>query len=221
MDKDAKATVELALQLLRCSQKELSLRLKVSPTQISKWKRGEYMSFEMKDRIKKLIGIGDHQPGVILWAGSIEDAEKWTELFRKLAEFADEGSETGYDTYPLRDEMGLLSWSTVDALIDMGVAPPKTFPKELELHDDPDDNDEYWEALEKNPYASLVQKIYKSLSDVYGFYIAYVEELIDENDDLLNTAADNIEPCLTTSTKRLRRTSVVLDTKSKSNTPSG
>jgi hypothetical protein len=42
----------------------------------------------------------------------------------------------------------------------------------------------------------LVYKIYKSLTDVYGFYVAYVEELISDNDDLMNTDADNIEPCL-------------------------
>jgi hypothetical protein len=70
------------------------------------------MSSEMEDRIKELTNIGDHQPTVVLWAGSVEDAEKWEKLFHRLAQNANDGSETGYDTYPLQDEMGLLSWST-------------------------------------------------------------------------------------------------------------
>jgi transcriptional regulator with XRE-family HTH domain len=194
---DAIDAIELALSTLGCSQKELALKLKVSPTQISKWKKGEYMSSEMEDRLKELTKIGDHQPAVVLWAGSLKNAEKWEELFHRLAEVADDGSETGYDTYPLRDEMGLLSWSTIRTLTDMGVAPPKTFPKELDFKEsDEDDGDEEWDPIYENPYSALVLKIYKSLTDVYGFYIAYVDELISDNDELLNTDADNIEPCL-------------------------
>lgn len=183
--------------MLGCSQKELAAKLDVSPTQISKWKKGEYMSSEMEDRIKELTKIGDHHPAVVLWAGSVRNTEKWEELFHRLAEIADDGSETGYDTYPLKDEMGLLSWSTIRVLTDMGVASPKTFPKELDFKkSEEDESDEEWDQIDENPYSSLVSKIYKSLTDVYGFYIAYVDELISDNDDLINTDADNIEPCL-------------------------
>lgn len=192
-DQDAIDAIELALSTLGCSQKELAVRLQVSPTQISKWKKGEYMSSEMEDRIKELTKIGDHRPAVVLWAGSVKNAEKWEELFHELAEMAEFGAETGYDTHPLKDEMDLLIWSTIRVLSDMGVAPPKTFPKELAAWDK---SDEEWEAIDENPYSSLVYKIYKSLTDVYGFYIAYIDELISDNDELLNTDADNIEPCL-------------------------
>jgi transcriptional regulator with XRE-family HTH domain len=193
VNQDAIDAIELALRMLDCSQKELALKLGVSPTQISKWKKGEYMSSEMEDRIKELTKIGDHHPTVVLWAESAENAEKWKELFRRLAEIADEGSETGYNTYPLQDELGLLSWSTVRTLTDMGVAPPRTFPKELNLKETDDDD---WDLINRNPYSSLVYKIYKSLTNIYGFYAAYVDELISDNEDLLNTDADNIEPCL-------------------------
>ena len=44
----SEALVQLALNTLSCSQKELAMRLGVSPTQISKWKKGEHMSFEME-----------------------------------------------------------------------------------------------------------------------------------------------------------------------------
>jgi len=35
--------IKLALKIMSCSQKELASQLGVSPTQISKWKKGEYM----------------------------------------------------------------------------------------------------------------------------------------------------------------------------------
>jgi transcriptional regulator with XRE-family HTH domain len=196
VNQDAIDAVELALNTLGCSQKELALKLKVSPTQISKWKNGEYMSSEMEDRIKELTKIGDRHPAVVLWAGSVKNAEHWEKLFHRLAEIAEDSSETGYDTYPLQDEMDLLSWSTIRVLTDMGVAPPKAFPKELDAKENDEESDEEWDLIDENPYSSLVYKIYRSLTDVYGFYIAYVDELISDNDELLNTDADNIEPCL-------------------------
>jgi transcriptional regulator with XRE-family HTH domain len=193
IDQDAIDAIEFALAILGSNQKELAARLGVSPTQISKWKKGEYMSSEMENRIKELTKIGDHRPAVVLWAGSVKNAEKWEELFHELAEMAEFGAETGYDTHPLKDEMDLLISSTTRVLSDMGVAPPKTFPKELAAWDK---SDEEWDVIDENPYSSLVYKIYKSLTDVYGFYIAYIDELISDNDELLNTDADNIEPCL-------------------------
>jgi hypothetical protein len=171
----------------------IAARLGVSPTQISKWKKGEYMSSEMEDRIKELTKIGDMHPSVVRWAGSLKDAKKWEKLFRYLAEMAEEGAETGYNTYPLKDEMGLLSWSTIHTLNDMGVELPKKFPEGLVGCESEDSE---WDAIDENPYSALIYKIYKSLTDVYGFYVAYVDELISDNDDLINTGAQNIEPCL-------------------------
>ena len=45
--------------------------------------------------------------------------------------------------------------------------------------------DEKWDVIDENSYSSLVFKIYKSLTDVYGFYVAFVDELISDNDDRL------------------------------------
>jgi transcriptional regulator with XRE-family HTH domain len=188
--------VEVALTALGCSQKELAERLGVSPTQISKWKKNEYMSSDMEDRIKAITKIGDVDPAVVLWAGSPKSAKQWQKLFHELAEMADEAGEAGYPTEPLQDPIGLLSVQTVMTLNDMGVAPPKVFPKELQnLLGDQDNAD--WDIVNENPYAGLVQRIYRSFTDVYGFYLAYVSDLIDDDAlDLLGTEADNIEPCL-------------------------
>lgn len=193
VSQDAIDAVELALDVLGANQKDLAARLGVSPGQISKWKKGEYMSSEMEDRIKELAKIGDMPPSLVRWAGSVKSAKRWEKLFHYLAEAAEGAAETGYNTFPLKDEMGLLSWSTVHTLNQMGVSAPKKFPEELATWESEDSE---WDAIDENPYSALIYKIYKSLTDVYGFYTAYVAELISSNDALLNTGAENIEPCL-------------------------
>lgn len=198
VDREAMAGVELALAMLGVSQKELAVRLGVSPGQISKWKNGEYMSSEMEQRIKELTKIGDLSPSVVLWAGSLQNAKQWDKLFHYLAEMANEAGETGYDTYPLQDELDSLTWHTVHTLNEMGVAPPKAFPRDLVLDYDKAD----WEEIEiiyENPYVALVDKLYKSLVDVYGFYVAYVDGLLNDNallEKLSGEDTENIEPCL-------------------------
>ncbi|ACM19497.1 helix-turn-helix XRE domain protein [Geotalea daltonii FRC-32] len=193
--------VQLALKTLSCSQKELAVRLGVSPTQISKWKNKEHMSHEMEEKFRKILAIGDKDPSFVLWAGSLQEANKWEKLIHFLAEIAIENAETGYNTYSLNDELRLLCWETFHVLREIGVDIPKKFPDELET----DFNnvftdglgDEVTVFLEKNPYSALIYKIYISLNDVYGFYAAYIAELIDDDDlELVGTAADNIEPCL-------------------------
>jgi transcriptional regulator with XRE-family HTH domain len=198
---DSKALVQLALETVSCSQKELSLRLGVSPTQISKWKKGEHMSHEMDKKIRQIVKIGDKDPRFVLWAGSLQEANKWEELIHFLAEMAIENAETGYDTYPLNDELGLLCWHTFHVLREMGVDLPKKFPAELDIDYDSvfsDNSEEKLSVLlEENLFSALIYKIYKSLNDVYGFYTAYVAELMDDDDlELMGTSADNIEPCL-------------------------
>jgi hypothetical protein len=68
------------LETLSCSQKGLALRLGVSPTQISKWKQGEYMSSDMEEKFRTIINSGDKSPSFVLSAGSLEAAKKWETL---------------------------------------------------------------------------------------------------------------------------------------------
>jgi transcriptional regulator with XRE-family HTH domain len=189
------AYVDLALKTLGIKQKELAKRLGVSPPQITKWKNNEYMSEEMEGKIAKLLNIGGLDPSVVAWAGSVKDARKWSKLFEDMAKTAVFGAETGYGCYPLENESGLLALTTVNTLFAMGIPPPNGFPKELEGGDDDDED----EVRENNPYYALVGDIYQALTDVYGFYAAYVDDLVchDRLIDILGTA-ENIEPCLMT-----------------------
>lgn len=110
--------------MLKCSQKELAQALEVSTTQITKWKKGEYISFEMEEKFKKLLNLGDFSAEFILLTGSIENAEKWKKLTQFIAEMVRDNAETGYKTTPLYDELDLLSQSTLRTLQQMG----GTFP---------------------------------------------------------------------------------------------
>lgn len=191
--------IEIALTTLKCSQKELALRLGVSPTQVTKWKNDEHMSSEMEKRLRELSKIGDADPSLVVWAGSPKAAKQWREIIKYLADMANEGGETGYNIAPLSDTacdemtLDILCGQTVLTLNDMGVAPPKSFPADLKnalADDDP------WEIFSDNPYTELMRSIYGAYADVYGFYVAYVEELLEDENGLPVDGFDDIEPCL-------------------------
>ncbi|WP_460877309.1 helix-turn-helix domain-containing protein [Rhodanobacter koreensis] len=194
--------VQLALAATGYTQKELSLKLGVSPTQVSKWKKGEYISFEMERRLRELARIGDLDPDVVVSAGSLEAAMKWRQLIAFLADFAREGAETGYNTIPLQDELDLLTGTTVRILKEIGAPIPPLFPCDIDLDfatawGDEASDEALIGAIEGNPYSNTILAIFRALNDVYGFYAAYLSELFDREElGLMETAAENIEPCL-------------------------
>jgi len=190
--------VQLALDTLSCNQKALAMRLEVSPTQISKWKKGEYMSLEMEAKLRALANIGEMDPVFVRWAGSIEHAKKWERLIFHLADCANDAAETGYNTAPLIEERESLCWRTIVVLNALGVPRPTAFPQALDIDDDEIDDDDSiearWEQIEDTPHSALIYAIYTSLNNVYGFYAAYVHQILyDHSLDLLETSACNID----------------------------
>lgn len=193
---DSEAFVQLALNTLQCSQKELAALLGVSPTQISKWKKGEHMSQEMEAKLRAISRIDDKDPNFILLAGSVEDAAKWETLIRYLADLAQDAAETGYDTEPLNDDDGLLCAQVFRILQEMGVAIPHNFPSEFDF-DYGNEDANVAELLNQNPYAQIIYEIFCSLNDVWGFFAAYIAELVWSSEiDLLGTNAEQIDYCL-------------------------
>lgn len=190
------ALVKLALNTASCTQKELAKRVGVSPGQISKWKNGEYMSLEMEKQFREIALIGEKDPFFVLWSGSLENALKWEKLVGYLAEIASDSSETGYDTNPLLNEEGFLCWETFHTLREMGVTIPAIFPKDLNF-DYTDIDEQQHDIITSSPIPALILEIYLALNDVYGFFAAYIAELIDDSSlELEDTTAVNIEPCL-------------------------
>lgn len=196
------ALIELALRTLSCNQKELAQKLGVSSTQITKWKKGEYMSSEMENRLRAMLNLGQADyPDFILLTGSKEQAKKWKKLIGFLAEEAAENDETGYEACQLTDIPELLCVNTMQVLNDMGVVIPQVFPKDLDIdynymHYD-DEQAEPFEIVMNNPIAALIYDIFEALTNLSGFYRAYISDLMDDETlDLYMTPAANIEPCL-------------------------
>jgi transcriptional regulator with XRE-family HTH domain len=203
----AAALVELALKALGGTQKELAVRLGVSPTQVSKWKKNssEHLSTEMEEKLKGLAGLGHTEHAeIVAWAGSLDNARRWEAVFERLADDAIDNAGTGYgvSTFEVDRDLGLLAVNTVSTLTGMGIAAPLAFPDDLanppELDGTADDEaiEEYYAAVENHPIASTVQKIYAALSDVSGFYAAYVEELTDGDESELLDAGMQASDCL-------------------------
>ncbi|MDD9338809.1 MAG: helix-turn-helix transcriptional regulator [Providencia heimbachae] len=192
--------VVLALKTLSWTQKELAQFLDVSPTQISKWKKGEYMSDDMEKRIRQKINLGDLSPELVSLVGGIDNAVKWDKVIKFIADLEKENADTGYRAIPLEENTEFLSSQIMQIFVEMDIEIPAQFPTELELNYDEDDEDSYEEfacAIEDNNYTKIILAIFSSLNDVYGFYTAYIEDFIfDEKLDLYDTEAANIEPCL-------------------------
>ena len=206
--KTSQAWVELALKTLSCNQKGLAQRVGVSATQITKWKKDEHMSLDMERKFRAIVNLGDDEhPEFVLWAGSLESAHKWHRLIHFLADQARDSAETGYDTYPLLDELapGVLCVQVSEALRDMGVELPKSFPPELDSYfsgdadddaSDVPDNSKLWKLLEANSYSAIIRDIFESLNNVWGFYAAYVEDVADDDGGPLYDTKSNIEACV-------------------------
>jgi hypothetical protein len=144
----------------------------------------------MGDKLSKLAGLDDLDPDVVLLAGSKEDAKKWVQLIRYLADLAEQNAETGYNTAPLVEDLDddncFLFWNAFNVLQKMGVNIPRPFPKELEACIADDEGEAIWD----NEIASLIYGMFKSLTNVYGFYAAFVSDLVfDDELDLVDTPA--------------------------------
>lgn len=195
--------IRLVLQQAGSSQKELAAKLNVSSAQISKWKAGEYISFDMEQKLKTLAGIGDRNPDVVWWVGGIEQADKWARLFRYLADCAVDVAECSYKS-PLEDDAENLMRNVFYALREAGAVIPKTFPKDIDFDYaiDVEDNNESEELFlnlyEKNAYSSLIYEILQAYAQHYDFYIAYIRNgiAIDAPMDSCFDEIDQIESCM-------------------------
>jgi transcriptional regulator with XRE-family HTH domain len=192
--------LKVVLQQTGYSQKELSTEMKVSAAQISKWKAGEHMSFEMADKLRAIAGIGDRDPDVVYWTGGTEQADKWAKLVVHLAAKANENAECCYNSYPLSEGMDCLLGSIFQSLIEAGATIPKEFPAEIDFDYESDygENEDLFKTLYGgNVYSSLIYSGLDSLAKLYDFYAAYIQDIFnDDSLDMYDTDASNIEPCL-------------------------
>lgn len=197
--------IELAISGSGLGRKEISSELGISSQQFRKMTTQTYLPDEIELALRSLAGIGDMDPEFVKLAGGVCNAKKWAILMDHHADIAWEESEAGYDTYYFNSheyERPLLHYMTASALLQAGIPLPKPFPEEIDFprehtHLDEDDWEARSKAYENNKHSSLIRALYLSLNDVYGFYAAYISELIDDEQmGLMETPAENIEPCL-------------------------
>ena len=188
--------VTLVLKELSCSQKDLANKVGVSTYRVKKWLDGEKMDIDMKFRLTKLLNVEDHYWEFILWTGGIEESKKWHKLISQLADIAYAGSETGYATPQLFEDLYTLSWNTISNLKQMGVTIPQKFPEEL-IFDSVDQSEEEFEnfcdAVNQNPISKLIYEGFMALNEVWGFYAAYIYEILEsdyDNGELLEMESD-------------------------------
>lgn len=215
---DSKALVELAMKAQSLSQKELAVRLGVSPTQVSQWKNDDdaHMSYDMQERLTKLAGIGELDPRFVQLAGSIKDAKKWRRLILHLADQTANDNASQYVTEPLQADTlpDFLCWQTFDTLNEMGVSIPKPFPKELDFNyaliTDPKTDDwmELSENLHHHPFVQILDNLFEAYAALWGFYMAYIFELGHDND---MEDIENISGEIDASLIRLAATKIEID----------
>lgn len=171
--------IKLVLAQLDCNQQSLAKKVGVSSAQISKWKSGEYMSLRMTKKLTELADIGKYDPDFVYWTGGLKQSKKWYKLISDLAESAEGQAETGYHTVPLQEEENrmILCCETISILREMGVIIPQEFPVDL-IFDQFDDDDLYWHAIEDNSISKLIHEGFMALNNLYGFYAAYIHDLV-------------------------------------------
>ena len=198
----SKSWVELASRILKCSQKDLAMKLKVSPTQITKWKNNEYMSRDFEERFEKITGLSKLKvnPEEVLKLGSVKDAKKWQKLVKSIADWVCENDETGMVCEPLKDEYDLLSVQTLELFVELGINFPSDIPQALNSDFDDDDEkfDDYFEHFFKDKFSSTIMEIFTSYQNLYGFYSAYFynDLMSNEMEDWYADRGDDFELCL-------------------------
>ena len=180
-----KSLVQIALTQKKCTQKELATLAGVSPTQITNWKNGADMSYAMVEKFREITQIGDIDPDLVVLAGSVKDAEKWIELFDFLGEAALLVSESPYPCdrlMPVSQEGLHLVISLID---ELGIELPKPFPAELIVKNTKNVD---WESkkidhvLHGHPYSSFFYKLFKSFTELDGFFMAYCNDYYCETE---------------------------------------
>jgi len=159
--------VKLAVKELQCTQAALAKKLSVSEAQVSKWIKGDHMSFDMRTKLAELANIGDFDPDFVTICGSLDDAKKWDALITYLIDWNCERIDFGF-------EPELVSLYLMQGLEKIGIQIPKPFPSELiyacgydKLHKE--ENEELSESFFAHPLVNVINSILRTYSEIDEF----------------------------------------------------
>ena len=212
--------IEVALKYTGWKQNALAKRLKVSETQITKWKQGERMPSEREQQIRKVANIGTIHTDWADSAGSAESLEKWRNFIMYLAHEAERYAEDndGFSgptklTDGGEDDHDCTCAITCDIVKDMGFEWPKTFPAELdfdynhfekELGENwEEENERIHDAVHSNPIARVIKHIFEAYNDMYHycersgvFALIHDERIRTCDGSEVDSAAEQMDDCL-------------------------
>lgn len=187
--------VQLALSKLKANQAELAKVLDVSPTQITKWKKGDYMSFEKQEELRELLGLPEGVfPSAVLSVGGVDNVSKWCSLVQFICTEITEEPESNYTTTPLNfDEeyqLGAFASTLIEQMVEAGVDLSTGFPDALDFdYEDEMPEDGPYEfpicKIKDTPEGSLIYDMLRAYEEVYAFYAAYMYEIISKLEDEL------------------------------------
>ncbi len=189
----SKDLIELALKELKCNQKELAKMLEVSQTQITKWKAGEYMSWEAEEKLTEMLNLDGLNASLVLKVHGVENAKVWTGIINYIVHDACENSESGYnmESYTLI-ESELMATILVRWLVDSGFKFEQELPDDLKkaaemipLYESGLEDVDYEDidnALFADLRCRLIRTTLSYLDDLYGFYSAFIYSYSDEED---------------------------------------
>lgn len=84
-----KNIIQYILDTTDLKQKDIAAKLSVSTTQVSKWKNGEYISFDKEKELEKLAGIVESCDEWTQIVKSEENSNLWIEYLEKVSEYCD------------------------------------------------------------------------------------------------------------------------------------
>lgn len=124
-------------------QKDLAEQLGVSKAQISKWKAGEYISLEKREKLNEIAGLFGDDPEWAILVKTEENSQAWYEYFRQLNDEAE-----GYAGYQFEDEPEVYVRSILLLLSRLGIDVPPAPPSSTESTGEEIDIDEEMEPLD-------------------------------------------------------------------------
>ncbi|HDR1555504.1 hypothetical protein [Pasteurella multocida] len=123
------------------------------------------MSFDMEDKIRTLLDIGDLEPNIVLAFDSTENATQWIKIIEYIAELASENAESEFSISPLTDETDLIISQLLRSLTQIDYSIPITLPDSLKKYLNEKDmwSDEFIDDIHSNEFFSMVYQIFTSL----------------------------------------------------------
>lgn len=162
-----KNIIQYILDNTKLKQKDIAAKLNVSTTQISKWKNGEYISFDKKEELEKLAGIVEYN---IEWTKVVktqENSNLWVEYLEKITEYCD------YDV----DVDKEITINLLQSIVEFGIYLPSKPPKE-DIESKIDDD-----SISK--YFYLLKYAIENYSQISYWCDIFIKDY--EKDDLLET----------------------------------